>query len=252
MIEAVHPVRVDVESRCGASILVADGELNSFTYRRFRDAMIKAALDQPRVMVVDVNRLTVPSASAWSVFTSARWHVSTWPDVPILLVSNDSQQRNTIRASGVTRYVPVHSTCDAALVAAAEAPTPCRRRARAELPRSQASVRLARGMVGEWLTAWSRQQMAPTVSTVATIFIENVLDHTESAPALIVEAYEDTITVAVEDASGQPASRLEAAECGTEILSGLSMVSVLSRAWGSTPTSSGKTVWAVIGLEDRL
>ena len=34
--------------------------------------------------------------------------------------------------------------------------------------------------------------------------------------------------------------------------SGLAIVSALSRAWGSTPTSSGKTVWAVIGSENQL
>ena len=35
-------------------------------------------------------------------------------------------------------------------------------------------------------------------------------------------------------------------------VSGLAIVSALSRAWGSTPTSSGKTVWAVIGPENQL
>ncbi|BCI84847.1 hypothetical protein NIIDMKKI_00530 [Mycobacterium kansasii] len=63
--------------------------LDSLTYRELRDAVIKAALEEPRAVIVDANRLSVPSASAWSVFTSARWHVSSWPDVPILLACQD-------------------------------------------------------------------------------------------------------------------------------------------------------------------
>ncbi|CNJ97610.1 stas domain-containing protein [Mycobacterium tuberculosis] len=35
-------------------------------------------------------------------------------------------------------------------------------------------------------------------------------------------------------------------------MSGLAIVDALSREWGSTPTSSGKTVWAVIGPENQL
>jgi hypothetical protein len=34
--------------------------------------------------------------------------------------------------------------------------------------------------------------------------------------------------------------------------SGLHIVGALCRAWGNAPTSSGKTVWAVIGPENRL
>ncbi len=35
-------------------------------------------------------------------------------------------------------------------------------------------------------------------------------------------------------------------------VSGLAIVDALSRAWGSTPTASGKTVWAIIGPENQL
>jgi len=56
--------------------VTADGLLDTFTYQTLRDTVIKAALDEPSAVIVDVNRLSVPSATAWSVFTSARWHVS--------------------------------------------------------------------------------------------------------------------------------------------------------------------------------
>lgn len=243
---------VAMDRRGDAAVLRADGVLDGSTYRSLRDSVIKAALDEPKAVIIDVNGLVVPSPSAWSVFTSARWHVNIWPDVPILLVSNDIRERRAITGCGVARYVPVHPTCDAALVAVDDFCRHSRRRGRAELRRGPAAMRLARTMIDEWLTAWSCDHLIPVASTVATVFIENTLEHTGSAPVLIVESCEDTVTVAVEDSSQQPAIRHEVTGRGAVLVSGLAIVSVLCRAWGSTPTSSGKTVWALVGSENRL
>ncbi|MDD4867780.1 MAG: sulfate transporter, partial [Mycobacterium sp.] len=185
-------------------------------------------------------------------FTSARWHVSTWPDVPILLVCADPRTRRVISRVGVPRYVPVHPSVESALGAVRGRALQVRRRARAELPSSGAGVRLARAMIADWLTGWDARELIPAAGTVATVFVENVLDHTESAPVLIAESYRDTITVAVEDGSHRPAVRREDLGCGAEIVSGLAIVSVLARVWGNCPTSSGKTVWALVGSQNRI
>jgi anti-anti-sigma factor len=250
--ESRSPIRIDAAPQQDVPILVMDGMLDSSTYRSVRDSVIKAALDEPRAVIVDVNRLAVPSASAWAVFTSARWHVSIWPDVPILLVCAQPRAQRAIAAGGVTRYVPVHPTLQLALDALRHLPLPVRRRARSELPPTRVSVGLARAMVSDWLTQWDQCDLAPVAATVATVFVENVLDHTDSAPALIVESYRDTVTVAVEDCSDHLPGRHEDAYRGAEIVSGLAIVSALCRAWGATPTSSGKTVWAMVGRENRL
>jgi anti-anti-sigma factor len=246
------PVRVDVEHRDDVAFVTVTGELDSITYRDLRDAIIKVALDEPRAVIVEVNKLVVPSASAWSVFTSARWHVSVWPDVPIVLVCELQRSVRAITARGVSRYVPVYSTWQLALEAVRNQSLPTRHRARAQLPDNRVSVGLARAMLTEWLTKWDEPELIPTAATVATVFIENVLDHTESAPVLIVEKYEDTVTVAVEDGSDQPPARHEDRDRGADIVSGLAIVSALCRAWRSTPTASGKTVWAVVGPENKF
>jgi hypothetical protein len=59
------------------------------------------------------------------------------------------------------------------------------------------------------------------------------------------------VTVAVEDADHAPAGVREDLR-PNEAPSGLRVVSALCRAWGNSPTSTGKTVWAVIGPENRL
>lgn len=246
------PLRVDAERRDSVLFLTAAGVLDPATYRAMRDAIIKAALDEPRAVIVDVDDLSVPSESAWSVFTSARWHVSTWPDVPILLVCAQAQRRRAISRVGVTRYVPVHPSRASALDAVGGGPPRGRRRACSQLPADAVSIGLARASITDWLTAWSQDDLIPVACTVATIFVENVLAHTVSAPVLIVETSQDIVTVAVEDGSHLPASRHEDASRGAEIVSGLAIVAALCRVWGSIPTPSGKTVWATVARESRL
>lgn len=252
MTEHNRHVVVDTEHQDDTAVLVVEGVLDSLTYRELRDAVIKAALEEPRAVIVDVNRLSVPSASAWSVFTSARWHVSTWPDVPMLLACEDPKTRRLITRVGVARYVPAHPTRESALAAVAEPSLHVRRRTRAQLPPTAVSVRVARSLIQAWLTAWARSDLAAVAATVATVLVENVLAHTDSAPVLVLESYRDTVTVAVEDHSHRPAVRHEDAGHGAEMLSGLSIVAALCRAWGSTPTSLGKTVWALVGPENGL
>jgi len=250
--ESSPPVRVDAVRQHNVAMLTVTGVLDGVTYRGLRDAVIKAALDEPFAVIVDVNGLRVPSDSAWSVFTSARWHVSTWPDVPILLVCGRTRVRRAIKAGGVARYVPVHSTWESAMDTVCRDSSAIRRRARTQLPVDSFSVGLARDMVADWLTKWEKCELIPVAATVATVFVENVLDHTDSAPVLIIESYRDTVTVAVEDGSDNLPGRHEDADRGADAVSGLAIVSSICRAWGSSPTSSGKTVWAVVGVENEL
>jgi anti-anti-sigma factor len=252
MAEPRSGIRIDAAPQHEVPILVMDGVLDGSTYRTVRDTVIKAALDEPRAVVVDVNRLSAPSASAWTVFTSARWHVSVWPDVPILLVCAQPQVRRAIAAGGVTRYVPVYPTRLLALDAVRGQPLAVRRRARSELPAARESVGLGRSMITDWLTRWDKRDLIPVAATVGTVFVENVLDHTQSAPVLIAESCGRTVTVAVEDCSDRLPGRHEDADRGAEIVSGLAIVSALCRAWGAMPTSSGKTVWALVGRENLL
>jgi hypothetical protein len=247
----VASLQVSEEARGTTSLLSVAGVLDGSTYLTLRDSIIKAALDQPDAVIVDVNALEVPADSAWTVFTSARWHVSTWPDVPIVLICADGRRRTMIRANGVTRYVPVHPTADDALSAVAGDGRPPRQRARIELLAAPTSTHRAREAVTEHLTAWSKPELIAVANVVASVLIENVLQHTDSAPVLRLESDGQKVTVAVSDDSRCPAAIHEDTP-GNERVSSLSVLAAMCRAWGSSPTPSGKTVWAVIGSENRL
>lgn len=184
-----------------ACLLTVEGVLDGATYRQLRDSVIKAALGEPAAVIVDVAGLQVPSSSAWSVFASARWHVSTWPNVPILLTCTDAAVRATLARVGVARYVPVYPSRGAALQAVSDAKPLGRLRARADLPANNFNVTRARALVADWLMAWSYRESIPIAGMVTTVFVENVLAHSESELTLIVEGQADTVTVAVSDCS---------------------------------------------------
>lgn len=248
MIESTVEIRVI--RRAGYALVTMTGTLDSWTYREVRDSVIKAALGQQDAVVVDVSALAVPAITAWAAFTSARWHVSVWPDIPVIMVSEDAVERARIRRSGVTRFVPlVANEAEAVAIIGAGG---FRRRARRVLNTSPDSVDAARQFVRECLTAWSRQDVAPTASAVVTVLVENVLSHTRSHPTVTVEAVQDRVTVAVSDDDPRAAVRHESADNSAHTVSGLAVVTAVSRAWGCSPTAGGKTVWALLGPENRL
>lgn len=231
-----------------ATVLEVSGVLDSLSYLRLRDEIIKAALDHPSAVVIDVNGLHVPTASALAVFTSARWHISRWPDTPLMLVHAEHGFRDSLRRNGVTRYVPVYDTVGDAVAALPEAIN--RRRVRAELPADPGSAALARELIAEWLAEWSQLELLPIAKVVATVFVENGLRYTEGPLSLRLESDGERVTIAVEDNSRVPAAFHEGPDSAQQ-LSSLKIVDVLCQSWGSNPIPTGKAVWAVIAADKR-
>jgi hypothetical protein len=235
----------------GATMLTVEGTLDSTTYRTLRDHIIKAALDEPAAVLVEASELRVPAESAWAVFTSARWHVSSWPEVPIMIICHGPANRSALARNGVTRYVPVLECVEAAVDSLATYAQRHRRRARAGLTASASSVSTSRHLMDYWLTAWSKPELIAVSKIVVTSLVENVLQHTDSAPSVRLESSGETVTIAVDDSSRTPPT-LSEMQMAFGVPTGLKIVAALSRLWGIAPTPSGKTVWAVIGPENRL
>lgn len=227
-------------------VLTVHGLLDSSTYRRLRNTVIAAALTVPRAVVVDVNELAVPAPSAWSAFSSARWHVSRWPDVPVRLVcGHDDERRESLAASTIARYLSVHDTIESATTeTSGTGRHRYRRHTRTALPRSPASVWQACQLAAGWLRAVALPDLIPAVRTVTAVLTDNVLVHTAGAPAIRLETDGCAVVVAIEDTVSAEAIRHEPAAAGR--LSGLEVVATVCQEWGTAPTPSGKTVWALI------
>ena len=119
-----------------------------------------------------------------------------------------------------------------------------RRRARVDLLAAPHSVAEAKDFVTECLLEWSRPQLVSRARAVARELVRNALIHTASEPSLRVECIGQWVTVAVDDGSSRLATLRETT--GARHVTGLQIVAGLSRAWGNSPTSTGKTVWATV------
>jgi anti-anti-sigma factor len=245
------PVAVAMRTDNSVAVLTVDGELDAAHETPLRERILKATLDDAAAVIVNVSGLKVHTESAWSAFMGAYWQLGDAPHIPILLVCTDRATRDAITRSGVSHFMPIYSSEKAALKALGQNSRRPVRRADIQLPADLTSLRESRRLVREWLTAWSQSKLIPVALVVVNVFVENVLEHTASVPAVRIEAQGDAATIAVSDASNAPAVRLPSPKKGIDV-SGLAIVDALSRTWGSTPTSFGKTVWAVIGPENQL
>ncbi|OBC01398.1 STAS domain-containing protein [Mycobacterium sp. 852002-40037_SCH5390672] len=247
----MSPVAVAMRTDDKVAVLTVDGELDTAHSITLRERILQATLDDAAAVIVNVSGLKMHTDSAWSTFMGAYWQVGSAPHIPIALVCTNRATREAISSSGVTHFMPVYSSEKAAIKALGQNSRRPVRRADVQLPADLTSLRESRRMVREWLTTWSQSKLIPVALVVVNVFVENVLEHTASVPVVRIEAQGTTATIAVSDASNTPALRLPSPPKGIDV-SGLAIVDALSRAWGSTPTSSGKTVWAVIGPENQL
>src|SRR6201991_1162774 len=116
-------------------VLTLVGALNATTYAPIRDTIVKAALDEPDSVVIDVTELTVREDPASAVFTTARWQIAETTNVPLAMVCAPGQGRNGAQRNGISRYVPMYETLESALLElSADGLHRYRRRSRASLP----------------------------------------------------------------------------------------------------------------------
>jgi len=233
-----------------ACVLTVRGVLGHLTYLPLRDAIVKAALDEPAAVVVEITDLRINDDPALSVFTSARWQVSEWPDTPIGLVSTRADRLKVLRHSVVARYVPAYPSLQEAVAdLAADASRRYRRRVRAELPALKSSTARSRKLTAEWLTAWGRPDFTAAVSVVATELVEMALAETDGPIALRLETDGSTVTVALQFSRSATVVRQKSPG---DTVSELDLIAGNCRVWGSHVGAAGDTVWVVLGPEHRF
>ena len=233
----------------GSVVLEPLGTLDTVSYVLMRDAIIKEAVGEPRLIVVDADQLWVPAQSAWAVFTSARWHIATWPDVPLALSATDETVRSAIWRSGVTRYVPCYPDVDSAV--ADPRSTSFVRRANVTLNDSTSAGVVARAAIRDSLETWDMAAFIDIGCAVGTHLVEMVAPIEESA-ILRIESGTDKVTVTIEE----PSTRLRVRDegpTGTDQTSDMGVLSSICRDWGTLPDSTGhRVLWAVCGRENLV
>ena len=234
---------VDRTLRDDVMLVEPHGVLDLDTYADLRDTLIKCALEQPTALVVDLSALCVPTAVTLNVFSTVWMRVSDWPGVPIALITSQPDDRQRLRHSAVSRFLPVHGTFEQACQALGE--PPLRRHSVLELPNSKGGPAIARWFVGETCLRWNRTDLLPAAIMVANELVENAIQHAHSEPLLRLELRRGMLTVAVYD-DDPTQFRMTGDSLGPEHL-GLRLVTEVATACDCAPLwSGGKVVWAVL------
>jgi len=240
---STSPLRVDRREYVGAAVVKPFGVLDVASYADLRDALLKAGVDEPRAVIVDVDELAMPDRTALALFPAVAAQLMQWPGLPLLLAVTIATQQEMLTEYRLSRFVSVHPSVSDAVLAIDEPPP--RRISRRKLPNSLSSSALARRFVLDMCEEWT-VAAAGNAMMVANELVENTLLHTYCAPTLRLELRRGLLTVAVYDDDPAPARPVEPPSPDHR---GLELVARLSRVWGCTPTPwGGKVVWAVIRI----
>ena len=119
------------------------------------------------------------------------------------------------------------------------------------LPGHPSSVPVARRWSVATLSSWGLDETAWTAAQVVSELATNCALHARSDFVLRLAVEGDCVRVeAVDGAAGGLQARQYSSTATTG--RGLRIVETLARSWGVTPTPDGKTVWALLPVEDPL
>ncbi|MFF7215121.1 ATP-binding protein [Streptomyces sp. NPDC008238] len=110
------------------------------------------------------------------------------------------------------------------------------------LERELTSVGRARGLVTARTAEWGLGDLADTVELLVSELVTNALRHARGPVRLNLRVQEARLRCEVEDVSPRAAVR-RVADSEAEGGRGMEILDLLSDAWGSDRTATGKTTW---------
>lgn len=216
------------------------GRLSAEMAPRLRLELLKAAADEPRMVVCDLTR-GVADAVALEVLHPVAQTLKVWPACPLVVVSpDDGDVRTTL--GQVTGLVVVRDLAQAPEPAA----TPPEDRAGLRLRPTLHAPGVARRFVTAVLQGWGLLDEVAVAALVLGELVTNVVLHAATDAEISLTRRRDGLAVAVGDTSPLPIRRRRPVE-PDEGGHGLMLVEALSDRWGVLPRHpQGKVAWAIL------
>jgi anti-sigma regulatory factor (Ser/Thr protein kinase) len=234
--------RIEDGDEC--AVLTLTGVLSARSTPQTRTVLAKLLLDRSRV-AVDLTGAEVGWLPALDVFPAALWFVGGWPAARMALYGAAPETERALRAVGVVASVPLAD--DVAGARAALERRPVRVRRSAGMPQAVGAPAWARGTVRRAAEDWGLDDdLCGVAMLVATELVTNAVEHARTPSVLSVGLDRSGLHVAVRDEAPGPV--VPSPRPGPGGGYGLHVVERLSRKWGVTPHSDGKTVWAVLAV----
>jgi hypothetical protein len=238
-----------VETRIieGAGYLAvrATGDLSLRTVADLRDALLKAAAEQPRGLVCDLTGVTA-TREALTILHVVADQVANWPASPMAVVASDETLLEQLRRLGLRRRLPVVPHLDQAGVALRYSPRFLRVSTR--LTPSVDAPASARAFTGEHLSGWQVGDAVEPAQWVVSELVTNAVVHAGTELTVRVSLSGRRIGVAVGDRGTGRVARADVP--GSDTGWGLKVVEQLTRSWGVLPRiGEGVVVWTVLDVD---
>jgi hypothetical protein len=240
-------VPMDIRTSEGAGHLAvrATGDLTVRTVPDLRDALLKAAAEQPLGLLCDLRQVRATRESLTILHVVAD-QVADWPASPLAVVAHDQVLLDQLDRLGLRRRLPVAPDDDQAVAALRYSPRFLRVSTRLD-PGADAPAR-ARGFTGEHLRRWQVGEAVDPALWVISELVTNAVMHAGTELTVRVSLTSRRVGVAVGDRGTGHVVRPR--DGGSDAGWGLTVVEHLTRSWGVLPrTGEGVVVWAVLDVD---
>ena len=249
-----EPSAVAVRGEVDAEITVVSvrGSWDNPLWRQVSLTLRKCLTEHPGGLIVDLAELDDLSGRSVPTWLHARaLGASMDPPVAVALcVPAEKALARRLRRVDAGRFLPVFTQVGQAR-AALTGWQPLTRRVELRLPADPRSPARARQMIRGVCAAWQLHELDFAAQLVMSELVSNAVEHTGTAPRVLVTRRGPSLHLAVADGSPHMPrlnppppgrSRPDLGEGGR----GLQIVHRMARAWGAMPIEGGKVVWAVI------
>ncbi|MEU5260707.1 ATP-binding protein [Amycolatopsis sp. NPDC021455] len=238
--DAVHLV---LGQRMQSTVATLTGTLTSDGYSSLRDRVLEVATDAPESVIVDIRDLEIGDGALMTVFSVIARRIGEWPAIPFTVVTGRVDHLARMTAEGVDEFVTIHADVPAAEQGHDHPP---RLRALQLLTASPDASAVSRAFVERVCRTWAVPEHIDDALIIVTELVENVLQHTTSAPRLRLELRSDALIITVADEDPRPAVVRERPDYRYGGL-GLMLVVRTARRWGCTRSGTGgKVVWVLL------
>lgn len=238
-----HHRRVRAQAIDQVAVLEVSGPLNEVVQELDR-AVELALADEPRAVVCDLSAVhgeAVPEAV--EVLASMGRHVRDWSGIPVAMACPDPRVREALRTHPLGRHLVLTRSLDLAVPAVLASPSVPVEYLR--LAPHTTARRAAKNFVTQALLDWGLDGLVLAAGLVVSELVASATMNATSdinlSLAWDLEALRLTVRDSGPDLPAKPYSHLD--PLGRR----LSVVAVLSRAFGVLPTvDGGKVIWAVL------
>lgn len=228
-------------------VLRVEGTLDPHTAPLLHDALTRLLCAEPEIVALDISRLTVGEGAETDLFALAE-QAYAWPGATVVIGGASRALSASLVSTGLSGFPTLpDALAGAAAIRARQARDP---RLKLGLSPIESAAASARRLVDRACAQWGLPALRDTARLVVTELVSNAVRHGTVAASAAVEV---TLTrgmgavyVSVRDRSRRLPKPGGPVPPTVEGGRGLLVVSLMSRAWGATPTVDGKVVWATL------